>query len=145
MQSMSEVNARQWLRQQGVMAGKWLDDVVGGFDFEHYPVYVQHLFADEVIYQYIRNPGHSDLNPDRGSWFCLKGSTPYRLAISEGVAGRRLHEFRVKFALTALEGVAARKAIDWNYAIGGGGGGTQLFIPPFQIARICAVTPAERW
>jgi hypothetical protein len=141
---MDKAAARQWLEHQGVTSQSWLDDVLGGFDFAK-PVYEQHLSQGDVIYQYIRNPGHENMSPMRGSWFCLRGAPTKSLAISEGLSGRRLHKFKVQLALVALEGIAAYKAMDWSWAGGGTGGATQLFVPPSQIARVRAVASQEPW
>jgi hypothetical protein len=143
MRQLDIVLAREWLKQNGVTSHKWLDEIIGGFDFAK-PIYEQHLFAGTFLYQYIRNPSLENMSPMRGSWFSLRGSTPTSLAISDGLSGRRLHKFEVQSPIVALEGIASAKSMDWIWAGGGTGGATQLFLPPSQIPHVRAVAAEER-
>ena len=144
MQGVDEDSARRWLQDQGVTSARWLTEILDGFDFSQ-PAYLQPLFEGDVIYQYVRRPEHQLLAPNRGNWFCLIGASPAYLAIFGGLAGRELRRFQVESQLIALEGTSARKDIEWSWAGGGPGGATQLFVPPYQIARLGASAPHDGW
>ena len=52
------------------------------------------------------------------------------LAIHSGLAGRDLTEFKVNYPISVVEGVASKLNREWQYEIGGSGGGYQLYIAP---------------
>jgi hypothetical protein len=110
------------------MDPKKINEVLDGFDFNE-TVYEETLHPGEVVYQFVRNSAASNLQPDTGSWFCLSGATLDRLAIIGGVAGRRPKTFSVVTPIVVLEGSASSQSINWNWAGGGTGGHTQMYIP----------------
>src|SRR5690606_13920235 len=107
------------------------------FDFSH-PVYLQEFEPEELLYQFIRNSSHEGLPLLAGSWFCLTGATKRSLAIIDGLSGRELHAYRVARMFTALEGSASALPIQWSWAGGGPGGGTQVYVPA-QLVRACMI------
>jgi hypothetical protein len=51
------------------------------------------------------------------------------LAIFSGNSGRNLTEFAVRYPVHGLEGTAGPFARDWEKALGGKGGSTQIYLP----------------
>jgi hypothetical protein len=121
-----------YLRRHGVSSDKAMTQVLSGFD-RHRPLYLQPLVRGEHYYQFVRTPDLSNLNPQVGSWFCLKGAQMGDLAVHSPSGARILGEFEVVEDVVALEGIAK----EWPFGeqpsksgIGGHGGGTQIFVPP---------------
>lgn len=143
MKLLTKTEATQWLKRNGVN-NKKINEVIGAFDFKK-AVYEHLLLGGDTLFQYIRMPEQGNLNPDRGDWYCLEGARPKHLAISEGLAGRRLHKFLVTYPVAVLEGTAAPQEHSWSWAGGGPGGATQIFVPPSKAMLIQAVDAQERW
>jgi len=117
-----------FLHQNGITNAKNVEEIVSGFDLSR-PVYRQFLEPGERLFQFLRNEELSRPVSQTGSWFCLAGASMDSLAIFGAGAGRRLQEFKVAHAVTGLEGTAAPLGRNWNWAGGGRGGGTQIFLP----------------
>ena len=144
MRAITRSDADAYLRRYGVSDPKKIQEVIRGFDLNK-PMYEQFLSIGERLYQYIRNPSRFDAGPSSGNWFALVGATTSGLAIIDGISGRRLHKFEVIAPLYALEGVAARMSIDWLWAGGGEGGGTQIYVPPNLLGHLQPVGAQDRW
>jgi hypothetical protein len=131
-----------YLKQHGISDSRVLSEVRSGFDLTR-PLYPQRLDAGEPLFQFVRLSSSTQLSPRRGRWYGLKGVTTASVAVLHGLAGRRLHEFRVRSPFMALEGTASELPVDWNHEIGGPGGGTQVFVPDMFAGCIEPVGPAE--
>lgn len=144
MRILDRESARALLRLQGVMSEAEIKKVLSGFDFSH-PVYEHVFFPGEILYQLVRLPSFYLPSPMTGNWFGLAGLTTGRAAINDGGAGRRAGQFEVVMQFCALEGIAKKLAVDLEKAIGGPGGGTQIFVPRTLLGRVRSVGPVERW
>lgn len=142
MKLMSQADSRAYLLRNGVWDDRTLDQILRGFDFSH-PVYEQPLEPGNVLFQYLRRPSYSQRVPTTGNWFTLSGATTGDLAIFDGLSGRFRQKYQVLAHLTALEGTAARLPIDWGWAGGGPGGGTQLFIASPLLGRLQMIGASE--
>lgn len=142
MRLMSQAEARAYLLRNGVHDARTLDQILRGFDFSH-PVYEQPLEPGDVLYQYLRRPSFSQRVPTTGNWFTLSGATTADLAVFDGLSGRFRQKYQVLAHLAALEGTAARLPIDWGWAGGGQGGGTQLLIPSSLLGHLRMVGASE--
>ena len=87
----------------------------------------------------MRRPTATDPSPAAGNWFGLAGMTSAGVAIDDGLGGRGL------VAFTALEGTAARFALDRGKGIGGAGGATQVYVPRNLLGHLRPMGPGERW
>jgi len=134
---------RAFLRAEKVASAQ-IEDIVGAFDFRE-PVYQTVIEGGQELFQYLRNPSFDAPSPRLGSWFCLRGASRAGLAIIDGGAGRRLHRHVVDLAVTAVEGTAVAKTVNWVWDGGGPGGSTQIYVPPRQLGRIGATGPHEPW
>ena len=143
MKRIYEEGARGYLRRHGVLDPGKITEIVGGFDFGR-AVYEQLLAPGDELFQFIRKPSVATPSSFAGNWFALVGATTSGLTITDGVGGRRLHKFRVVAGLVALEGTAARKGVNWDWAGGGVGGATQIYIPPSLIGHLQAIG-AHEW
>lgn len=135
---------REYLERNGVNHPVLVDNVLSGFDLAQ-PVYEQRLEPGAELFQYMRRPavGRPDLRV--GNWFCLRGASRDGLAIMDGLAGRELHHFRISAELVALEGVASRLSPHWVAEIGGGGGATQIYVPPRLLGHVHSIGHAHAW
>ena len=117
-----------FLARHGVTDAKQVHDIISGFDLTK-PVYERLVQEDERLYQFIRNSDVAKPVPTTGNWFYISGATMDSLAIFSGAAGRRLVEFTVSYPVSTIEGTASAIKRDWNWAGGGRGGGTQIYLP----------------
>jgi hypothetical protein len=83
--------------------------------------------------------------PTAGNWFGLAGITTKNVAINDGLSGRRAAKFEVLAWFKALEGTAQELPVDLGRAIGGPGGGTQVFVPSFLLGHLQSIGPVDRW
>lgn len=143
MKVLTPDELRAFLRAERV-AAVHIEDVVGAFDFRE-PVYQTVIEGGQELFQYLRNPSFNAPTPRLGSWFCLRGATQGGLAIIGGGAGRRLHRHVVDLAVTAIEGTAAMKPVDWSWDGGGAGGSTQIYVTPRQLGRIDSAGAHDPW
>jgi hypothetical protein len=141
---LSQVDARAYLERHGIVSPKKIDEILGGFDFSK-PVYEQPLFPGDTLFQFVRNPSLGAPNPTTGNWFGISGATTGGLAITDGLAGRRLQKYRVVAHASALEGTAVKKEVEWDWAGGGPGGATQLYLPPNLLGCVECLGGHERW
>jgi hypothetical protein len=117
-----------FLARYGVTGAKQVREIIIGFDLDQ-PVYERLVQPDDRLYQFIRNSDVAKPAPTTGNWFCISGATMDALAIFSGAAGRHLVEFTVSYAVSSLVGTASAIKRDWNWAGGGRGGGTQIYLP----------------
>jgi len=117
-----------YLKENGITSQKKIAEVISGFDLSQ-PIYKQRIWVGDRLFQFVRNPNSSFNQIGLGNWFALKGATMDSLGIFGGGSGRSLTEFTVKYTIIALEGTAVKLARNWDWAGGGRGGGTQIFIP----------------
>lgn len=132
---LSEDDVRDYLRHNGISSKSKIDKILNSFDLEK-PMYKQILLEGDTLYQFVRRSSFYDLTPGVGSWFCLAGASMQSLAIISGCAGRNVAKFEVRYTFSALEGVAKKQNINWNWSGGGPGGGTQIFVPPRFISAL---------
>jgi hypothetical protein len=144
MRRLSEADARDYLQRHGIVSPKKIDEILGGFDFSQ-AVYEQPLYPGDTLFQFVRLPSLGAPHPTTGNWFGIAGATTSGLAISDGHSGRRLHKYRVVAHATALEGSAVKKEMNWDWAGGGSGGATQLYVPPNLLGCIQAIGAHDRW
>jgi hypothetical protein len=145
MKLLSADEIRAYLRRSGVSSPQKIDEIVGGFDFTR-AVYEQRFERGDVLYQFVRKPSLEDRSPTGGNWFCLPGANRSGLAIFDGCAGRQLHKFRVVSEFVGIEGIAAKKSVNWSWSGGGAGGATQIYVPPSLVqSSVRAVGPHEHW
>lgn len=117
-----------YLKKHGISNQKEIDEIISGFDLFG-PVYQQRIWVNDRLFQYVRRPNLSFNAIGVGRWFCLKGASMDSLAIFSGGVGRHLTEYRVKYPIVVLEGTAKKLSRNWEWAGGGEGGATQMFIP----------------
>jgi hypothetical protein len=144
MRFFDRQGALDFLRTQGVSGESDLERILGGFDFDR-PVYEQSFWQGDFLYQLIRMPSASLPSPNVGNWFGIAGMTTHGVAINDGVSGRRAVQFEVVSPFTALEGSARPLPVDVFSAIGGAGGGTQVFVPTKLLGRLQSVGAVDRW
>lgn len=143
MRWLNQAEVENYLKRSGVPSQKQISDVLSGFDLS-LPIYEQMLEEGQDVFQFIRNPSSTNLNPLVGSWFTIPGATTRSTAIIDGGSGRRFHRFRVARSFVALEGTAKEFPLTWKFEIGGKGGGTQIYVPPIYLGHLGAVSAAER-
>jgi hypothetical protein len=135
---------RSFLRANGARGDKEIISVLDGFDFASKPLYFRTFEVHEILFQYIRNPSVENGNTVRsGNWFCIKGATQDDVAITGGGSGRRRHRFEVAGTFETLEGVAREQSVNWQWAGGGPGGGTQIYVPRSRIGLLRPLGPDE--
>jgi hypothetical protein len=144
MKMLDRAAAEIFLSHQGVMAASQLDDILSGFDLDK-PMYQMDFWPEDVLYQFIRKPSLHEPSPAIGNWFGLAGITEAAVAINSGLAGRHLARFKVIAPFSALEGTAVKFKVNLGTAIGGQGGGTQIFIPRALLGCLEALGPAQTW
>jgi hypothetical protein len=142
MRTLTRRTAAELLRKQGVTSEAEVKKVLSGFDFGK-PIYEHDFWPEDILYQFIRRPSAVDPLPNTGNWFGLSGITTSQVAINEGLAGRSLVAFKVTTPFSALEGTAAHFKVDLGKAIGGEGGGTQIFVPKSLIFYLSAWRPRD--
>ena len=143
MRMLNRTGAEALLAGQGVPDSE-IARVMTGFDIGK-PMYEHPFWPQDVPYQLVRRPTASDPSPAAGNWFGLAGMTSAGVAINDGLGGRGLVAFAVLAPFTALEGTAARFALDRGKGIGGAGGATQVYVPRNLLGHLRAIGPAERW
>ena len=143
MKWLSQSEAENYLRRNGVTTLQAIAEVLSGFDFSR-PIYEQILEEGQEIFQFIRTPSAANLSPNAGSWFALPGATTQSVAIIDGGSGRRFHRFSVERSFVALEGVAREFPLTWKFEIGGKGGGTQIYVPRIYLGHLSAGSAAQR-
>lgn len=143
MRKVNRKDAETFLRSQGLSANG-VAQTLGGFDFDR-PAYIQDFWPGDTIYQLVRNPSFETPLPSVGNWFGLAGITTASVAINDGISGRWLAKFEVTVPFKALEGTAAKLHTDVGRAIGGTGGGTQIFIPSMLRGYLKPLGAADRW
>ena len=126
--AQSRETIEHYLKRNGIADIHSIKKIISGFDLSK-PVYEQRIWQTDKLLQYVRNPSASFNEIKVGTWFSLKGATMDSLAIFGGGAGRNLVEFRVKYSIVGLEGIAKEFRTRWTLALGGKGGSTQIFIP----------------
>jgi hypothetical protein len=122
-----------YLRRYGLCSDGDITKVLSGFDFAE-PLYLQPLSIGDLYYQFARTSSFEDPDPRLGSWYCLKGSDMSQLAIHSPNSVRLLGEFEVTENILVLEGIAKDLPFEGQpkrHGVGGTGGGTQFFVPPF--------------
>lgn len=134
---------RSFLRRMGMSDWRAINNVLSGYDFDRQPLYMRHFEEGEALFQYLRNAAYDMPAPRTGNWFCLRGASMDDVAITGGGSGRRRHRFQVLQAFTTIEGVARPQAVNWLWAGGGPGGGTQVFVPPRLLGHIGSPGPDE--
>ena len=144
MRLLTQADARAYLAKHGVVSQEKVDDILGGFDFSK-PVYEQPLYPGDTLFQFVRNPSLHAPSPTTGNWFGISGATTKGLAIMDGHSGRRLQKYRVVAHTTALEGTAVKKDTAWDWAGGGPGGATQLYLPPTLLGHVECLGGHQRW
>ncbi len=110
-------------------------EIEDGFDL-HQPLVAYTLYPPEELFQYIRLPSSMNVCPSVGNWFALKGATLEGVAIFSGLSGRRRAKFELLVPIEVLEGTAGRQPRDWDIAVGGPGGSTQLYIPTASLVTL---------
>ena len=143
MRILNRQTATDLLRAQGVGAAD-TEKVLGGFDFSK-PIYEQEFWPGDVLYQLIRLPSAMQPSLTTGNWFGLAGITTDNVAINDGLSGRQATKFEVTAHFSALEGSAAELPVNIGTAVGGRGGGTQVFLPRMLLGRLQSMGPVERW
>lgn len=142
MRLLNQKSAAALLRSQGVIPESEMGRVSSEFDFAK-PVYEHRFFPGDTLYQLVPLPSFDLPSPMTGNWLGLAGLTTGRVAINDGGAGRRAGRFAVVMQFSALEGTAKKFAVDLKTAIGGPGGGTQIFVPrttlPGRVRSVGAV------
>lgn len=133
---------RTFLRSHGMTSGKEVRLVSEAYDHGEkvFPIILQ---PGERLYQYVRMATY--LGPGGlGRWFCLRHATMDAVAITSGLGGRALHAFEVLAEIEALEGTARMMSANWDAAVGGSGGATQIFVPEHQaLLRLRSLGPME--
>lgn len=117
-----------FLARNGITDATSVAEIVGGFDLRK-PIYEQVIEPDDCLYQFTRRTEAGQPDIKTGRWFCLAGATMDSLGIFSGGAGRSLSEFTVSRPVVGLEGTAASIRRNWQWAGGGTGGATQIFLP----------------
>jgi len=121
---------------------KKMERHIDGFDLDH-EVVVETLFPDTGVklFQFIRHPSLHEPDPRLGQWFCrFKYVTMNELGIFSGAAGRTQYRFEAVYPINVLIGIARGLPLDldnsetvtaynFEYGIGGQGGGEQIYIP----------------
>src|SRR5262245_31484818 len=143
MRPLNRQTAAELLRAQGVSAAD-SEKVLSGFDFTK-PLYEQEFWPGDVLYQLIRLPSATQPSMTTGNWFGLAGITTANVAVNDGLSGRQATKFEVTAHFTALEGSAVELPVDIGTAIGGPGGGTQIFLPRMLLGRVQAMGRIDRW
>jgi len=143
VKQLNQDGVRAFLRGYRVPLRR-IEEIVSGFDF-NMATYEQSLESGQQLFQYIRNPSFNDASLRVGNWFCLRGASCSDLAIFGGGSGRRLHGYVVSLGLPAVEGTASPQSPNWDWAGGGRGGATQIYIPSQLIGRLRAVGPLDEW
>ena len=93
--------------------------------------YIIYPEDNDKLFQFVRRVSSSSPFIKTGNWFFRSQSiTMDDLAIHSGLAGRDLTEFKVNYPISVVEGVASKLNREWQYEIGGSGGGYQLYIAP---------------
>jgi hypothetical protein len=133
---------RGYLRRNGIVEPRQVNQILTGFDFNE-PIYEHQVSPGDTVYQFVRLPSADRMSPTTGNWFALRGATKAGLAITDGLAGRRLHEYRVVAAADVLEGTAKGMEMKWDWDGGGPGGATQIYIPPNLLGCVEYVSPSE--
>jgi len=144
MSATTESTLSSYLARHGVTDPVAVQEVRSGFDMTK-PLYNHYFEPGDVLYQLVRLPSFYNLSPHRGNWFGLAGLTAQNVAVMQGLAGRRTHQFQVLAPFVGLEGTAGRYPIDWNKEIGGLGGATQIYVPRMLMGFIQATGPVEPW
>ena len=142
MKVIDQDGAKAYLRAHRVDS-KYIENIVKAFD-PRMPIYEHALDGGAEIFQYLRNPSHSDPHPKLGNWFCLRGAAQDGLAIFGGGSGRHVVRITVSHPINVLEGTARSMAIDWTNSIGShkeSGGATQIFIPASLVGRLTGTGP----
>ena len=139
MKWLDKDEVRSYLRNNGITSAKKVEEVITGFDFDK-PIYEQPLDEGNVLYQFIRKPNYRGAS-DTGSWFALSSGTMQGLAIFGGGSGRHPHKFQVIHPFVALEGTAVSLQRNWDWAGGGPGGHTQVYVSPRLLGHLIAVGP----
>jgi hypothetical protein len=128
MSSNNKAVLDQFLRSNGVGDSALRERIAGGFDFRH-PIYTSLIEPGDHLFQYMRREEIGSAIPGVGNWFCLRGADMGGLAIFSGGPGRLLKEFTVSRPVVGLEGTAAPMNRNWDWAGGGPGGSTQIYLP----------------
>lgn len=128
MSNMHHSVITRYLNENGISSPGEQKQILDSFD-QLQPVYENYIYSGDRLFQYIRNTDSAHQFINTGRWFCLKGATMNSLAIFSGGAGRHLTEFKVGYAIKVLEGTANKMKMNWDWAGGGMGGSTQIFIP----------------
>ena len=144
MRVLNRQSAGDFLRSQGVRPDSEVEKVLSGFDFTK-PVYSQEFWPGDTLYQLIRLPSSSQPVMMTGNWFGLAGITTHGVAINDGLSGRQATRFEVMHPFTALEGCAKELPVNLGTAIGGRGGGTQVFLPRTLLGHLESLGAVERW
>lgn len=144
MQLLDRAAAEALLASQGVGSAAEVAKILSGFKLDS-ALYAMNFWPEDIVYQFVRKPSHSEPHPTTGNWFGLAGITTATVAINSGLAGRHLAQFKVIAPFVALEGTAARLRVNLGTAIGGKGGATQVLIPRALLGCLEAVGPAEPW
>jgi hypothetical protein len=127
-----------FLRQNGIADKDEIAKITSGFNLTR-PVYRQLIEPGDRLFQFLRNEEMRQPIPRTGKFFCLAGANMDSLAIFGGGAGRRLQEFTVSRPVEALEGSAGQMRRNWDWAGGGRGGATQVFLPNSALLALVGI------
>lgn len=129
--------AENFLRSRGIVDAHRIAEICSGFDFTQ-PVYESLVEPGDRLFQFIRMPqaGHPFMNT--GNWFSIHGADMDGVAIFSGLAGRVHTEFTVARRISVLEGTAVSLPRNWDWAGGGSGGATQIFVADQDLLALSA-------
>ena len=136
---LTKDQVRTFLRNQGIPSARKIDEILSGFDFDK-PVYEKYFEEGEVLFQFIRNPDYTGAK-NTGNWFALPSGTMDGIAIFGGGSGRHPHKFSVAHPFSAIEGTAIALPRNWDWAGGGNGGHTQIYVPPRLLGHLISHGP----
>jgi muramidase (phage lysozyme) len=138
MKDANRTTIVSFLKRNGITDVTEVQRIIGGFDLNQ-PVYERLIQPGECLYQFIRNVDVGTPLPATGNWFCISGATMDSLAIFSGAVGRQLVEFNVSYPVASIEGTASAIKRDWNWAGGGRGGSTQIYLPRQALFALTAI------
>ena len=139
MKLLSKDEVRVYLRNNGISSSTKIEEILTGFDFSK-PVYELTLDERQELFQFIRNPSSAGV-AQAGNWYSLQGATMSGTGIFGGGSGRHLHKFVVAHPFPALEGTAGPLERNWDWAGGGPGGQTQIYVPPRFLGHLSSLGP----
>ena len=141
MKPLAQKDVSTFLKQNRVISQDKINEIYDSFDLK-YPIYKQPFYPNDIVYQFLRKPSLGYTSSMTGNYFSYHCATKSAVAIIDGLSGRFMQKYQVSAYFIALEGTARKMSVKWDCALGGEGGGTQIFIPQIYLGHLVCQGPS---